>query len=157
MIGSAVGAAGAVFGGAMATNALNKVKEGVLDQRQKNQNWYDRRYNEDDTQRADAQAILTRTEQSIKERNRQAAASAAVMGGTEESVAAAKAANNQALAEATSKIAENASRRKDNIEATYMENDAAAQDQLNEIQQQKAAAIKDATQELSKFAGSLPV
>ena len=104
LIGSAIGAAGSIFGGISASKAMKRAKKNVEAQRQKNQDWYDRRYNEDATQRADAQRILTQTEESIKQRNKQAAGSAAVMGGTDESVAAAKAANNQALADATSQI-----------------------------------------------------
>ena len=96
---------------------MKKAKRNVEAQRQKNQDWYDRRYNEDATQRADAQRILTQTEESIKQRNKAAAGSAAVMGGTDESVAAAKEANNKALADATSQIAADAEARKDNIEA----------------------------------------
>lgn len=92
---------------------MKRVKENIQAQQQANQNWYDRRYNEDATQRADAQRILTQTEESIRNRNRQAAGAQAVMGGTDESVAAAKAANAQALADATSQIAVNADNRKD--------------------------------------------
>ena len=101
MIGSLVGAGlsavGSIFGGISASKAMKKVKKNLQQQKQANQDWYDRRYNEDATQRADAQRILTKTEESIRNRNRQAAGAQAVMGGTEESVAAAKAANNQAL------------------------------------------------------------
>lgn len=94
MIGSIIGGAmkvgGAIFGGISASRSAKEQKKAVEAQRQKNQDWYDQRYNEDATQRADAQRILTMTEESIKNRNRQAAGSAAVMGGTDESVAAAK-------------------------------------------------------------------
>ena len=82
LIGSAIGAAGSIFGGIKASKAMKKAKRNVEAQRQKNQDWYDRRYNEDATQRADAQRILTQTEESIKQRNKAAAGSAAVMGGT---------------------------------------------------------------------------
>ena len=112
MIGSLVGAGlsavGSIFGGISASKAMKKVKKNLQAQKQANKDWYDRRYNEDATQRADAQRILTKTEESIRNRNQQAAGAQAVMGGTEESVAAAKAANNQALADATSQIAVNA-------------------------------------------------
>lgn len=157
LIGSAIGAAGAIFGGVSASNAMKKVKKNVEAQRQKNQNWYDRRMNEDATQRADAQRILTQTEESIKRRNRQAAGSTAVTGGTDESVAATKAANNQALADAASKIAAQGDARKDNIEATYMQNDNVFAGQLNQIQQGKAQAISGAVQGLTGLASSLPL
>lgn len=156
LIGSAIGAAGAIFGGISASAAAKKAKKNVEAQRQKNQDWYDRRYNEDATQRADAQRILTQTEESIKQRNRQAAGSAAVMGGTDESVAAAKAANNQALADATSQIAAAADARKDNIEATYMQNDNAFNEQLNQIEMGKAKAIGQAVQGVASAASSMP-
>ena len=135
---------------------MKRAKKNVEAQRQKNQDWYDRRYNEDATQRADAQRILTQTEESIKQRNKQAAGSAAVMGGTDESVAAAKAANNQALADATSQIAANAEARKDNIEATYMANDNAFVEPLNQLEQGKAQAIGQAVQGVANAASSMP-
>ena len=156
LFGSAIGAAGSIFGGISASKAIKRAKKNVEAQRQKNQDWYDRRYNEDATQRADAQRILTQTEESIKQRNKQAAGSAAVMGGTDESVAAAKAANNQALADATSQIAANAEARKDNIEATYMQNDNAFVEQLNQLEQGKAQAIGQAVQGVANAASSMP-
>ena len=156
LIGSAIGAAGSIFGGISASKAMKRAKKNVEAQRQKNQDWYDRRYNEDATQRADAQRILTQTEESIKQRNKQAAGSAAVMGGTDESVAAAKAANNQALADATPQIAANAEARKDNIEATYMANDNAFVEQLNQLEQGKAQAIGQAVQGVANAASSMP-
>lgn len=156
LIGSAIGAAGSIFGGISASKAMKRAKKNVEAQRKKNQDWYDRRYNEDATQRADAQRILTQTEESIKQRNKQADGSAAVMGGTDESVAAAKAANNQALADATSQIAANAETRKDNIEATYMANDNAFVEQLNQLEQGKAQAIGQAVQGVANAASSMP-
>lgn len=155
-IGAAVGAAGSIFGGIAASKAMNKVKKNIESQRQKNQNWYDQRYNEDATQRADAQAILTKTEESIRNRNQQAAGAQAVMGGTDESVAAAKEANNKALADATSDIAVNADKRKDQIEQTYQQNDANYANQLNELEQQKANAISQAVQGVGQAASSMP-
>lgn len=155
LIGSAIGAAGSIFGGIKASKAMKKAKANIEAQRQKNQDWYDRRYNEDATQRADAQRILTQTEESIKQRNKQAAGTQAVMGGTDESVAAAKAANNQALADATSQIAANAEARKDNIEATYMANDNAYAEQLNQLEQGKANAISGAVKGLNGAAGNM--
>ena len=156
MIGAAVGAAGSIFGGVSATMAMNKMKANVEAQKRENQDWYDRRYNEDSTQRADAQKILTMTQESIKNRNKAAAASQAVMGGTDESTAAAKEANNKALAEATSTIAVNGEKRKDAIEGQYRERNAALNEQLNQIEKDKAAAIGQAVQGVSSAASSLP-
>lgn len=157
IIGAAVGAAGSIFGGVSASKAVKAAKRRIEAQRKKNQDWYDRRYNEDATQRADAQRILTQTEESIKNRNRAAAGAAAVMGGTDESVAAAKAANNEALADATAQIAANAEAHKDNIEATYLQNENALVEQLNNLDQQKAQAIGGAVQGVANAANSIPL
>lgn len=133
-IGAGLSAVGSIFGNISASKAMKKVKNNLNEQRKRNQDWYDRRYNEDATQRADAQAILTKTEEAIKSRNRAAAGTAAVMGGTEESVAATKAANAQAQAEATSNIAVNAERRKDAIEQQYQQRDAQIEEALNNLE-----------------------
>ena len=159
MIGSLVGAGlsavGSIFGGISASKAMKKVKKNLQAQKQANQDWHDRRYNEDATQRADAQRILTKTEESIKNRNRQAAGAQAVMGGTEESVAAAKAANNQALADATSQIAVNAEARKDQIEQTYQQKDAQIDDALNNLEINKSQAISSAVQGVTQAGAGL--
>ena len=109
----------------------------IAEQQQENQDWYNRSYNEDATQRADAQRMLQRTEEIIKNRNRQAAGTQAVMGGTEESVAAAKAANSQALADATSQIAASADARKDAIEQQYLQRKDANDAARRQLQGQK--------------------
>ena len=150
LIGAGISAAGSIFGGIKASKAMKKVKKNLEAQKQANQDWYDRRYNEDATQRADAQRILTKTEEAIKNRNRQAAGVQAVAGGTEESVAAAKAANNQALAEATSQIAVNADARKDRIESQYQAKEAQLDDALNNMEVNKAQAISTAVQGVSQ-------
>lgn len=156
LIGAAVGAAGSIFGGISASKAMKRMKKNVEAQRKANQDWYDRRYNEDATQRVDAQRILTQTEQSIKNRNQQAAGAQAVMGGTDESTAAAKAANNQALADATSQIAVNADARKDQTEQTYRAKDDEYVNQLNAIEQGKVQAIAGAVQGVASAASSMP-
>lgn len=150
LIGAGLSAVGSIFGGISASKAMKKVKKNLQAQQQANKDWYDRRYNEDATQRADAQRILTKTEESIKNRNRQAAGVQAVMGGTEESVAATKAANNEALADATSRIAVAADARKDQIEQTYQQRDAQLQGALNDMEINKAQAIGSAVQGMTQ-------
>lgn len=152
-IGGSLGIGASIFGGISASKAMKKIKKNLQSQMQENQDWYDRRYNEDATQRADAQRILTMTNENIKQRNQQAAGAQAVMGGTEESVAAAKAANNQALADATSQIAVNGERRKDQIESQYMQTKADLNDKLNNLEQARAQSTAQAVQGVAQ-AGS---
>ena len=155
LIGAALGAAGSIFGGISASKAMKRVNANVERQMRENQDWYDRRYNEDATQRADAQRILTMTEDRIKRRNKAADGRAAVMGGTDESVAAEKAANAQTMADATSQIAANADARKDAIENQFMSRKEDLNNQLNQMEQGKAHAISQAVQGVTGAAGKM--
>lgn len=155
MIGLGMTAAASIYGGAKNAKAYKDVINSIKQQQQDNQDWFDRRYNEDSTQRADAQALLTATEESIRNRNRQAAGAAAVMGGTDESVAAAKAANNQALVDATSKIAAAADQRKDAIENQYMSTKSNLSSQINDMTLKKAQSTAAAVEKVADAAGNL--
>ena len=150
VIGALIGAASSIYGGWKASQAMKNIQDNIEKQQQSNKDWFDRRYNEDATQRADAQRILQMTEESIKNRNKQAAGTAAVMGSTNESVAAA----NKAIADATSTIAANAEARKDRIEATYLQNDN-YNEQLNNIEKEKADAIAQAVQGTTQAVSSI--
>ncbi len=134
IIGGASGALGGIFGGISKNKMLKKQMAMIKAQKRENQDWYDRRYNEDATQRADAQAILTQTADMIKRRNQQSAGTQAVMGGTEESVAAAKEANAKALSDATSQIAVAGAQRKDQIEGQYRERKQQLDETLRELE-----------------------
>jgi len=155
IIGMGMSAAGSIFAGIQAAKAAREVKANIEQQKKENQDWYDRRYNEDATQRADAQRLLTMTEESIKNRNKQAAGAAAVMGGTEESVAAAKAANNEALASTMSQINAQADARKDTIEQQYQQNKSSLNDQMNNMTRERAAGITSAVTGVTDAAGSI--
>lgn len=154
MIGLGMTAASSLYGGIKNAKAYKDVIGNIKQQQQDNQDWFDRRYNEDSTQRADAQALLTMTEESIRNRNRQAAGAAAVMGGTDESVAAAKAANNQALVDATSKIAAAADQRKDAIENQYMSTKSNLNSQINDMTLKKAQSTAEAVKKVADAAGN---
>lgn len=155
LVGGAMKAVGSVAGHIAASKAARQQNKRLEEQLQENQDWYDRRYNEDATQRADAQRLLTMTEEAIKNRNRQAAGAAAVMGGTTESVAAAKAANNAALADTVSSIAADAANRKDSIESQYMANKANTVAQQNAVSAQKAQGITQAIGNVANVAGDI--
>lgn len=146
---------GSIFGGLKASQAMKQVQKNLEKQQRENQDWYDRRYNEDATQRADAQRMLTMTMDAIRDRNRAAAGTQAVMGGTEESVAATKAANANALADTAAQIAVAGANRKDNIESQYITRKGAINDKLNNLQQQKANNIINAVNGVSSAASDI--
>lgn len=156
LIGSAIGAAGQVFGGIMGAKAMNKAKKNIEAQRKKNQDWYDQRYNEDATQRADAQQVLTQTRDMLKRQTDAAAGSAAVGGGTDESVAQAKAQANQVVGDVMSNMNAQADARKDNIEQQYRQNDDKYQQQINDMIVGQAQQIGQAVQGVTNAASNMP-
>lgn len=157
MIGSIIGGAmkigGAVAGGVMGAKSARKQARMIAEEKSKNQAWFDRRYNEDSTQRADAQAAITRMRDVMKERT--SAGVAAVMGGTEESVAAEKEAQNKALAETTSNIVVNGEARKDSIEAQYQSRDAQLGQMQLDAERQKAASMAGAISGVAGVGGGI--
>lgn len=155
IIGGALGLASSLYGGWKASQAMKGVKKNLEQRQRENQNWYDRRYNEDTTQRADAQRVLTETARRIRERNRAAKGAQAVAGGTEESVAATKAANAEAMAEAASRIAAAGENRKDEIEQQYQQTRAGLDNQLNNLEAQRAAALTKAAQGAASAAATM--
>ena len=144
IIGAGIGALGSIFGGLSASSAMKQRRDGVLRLQQENKDWFDRRYNEDALQRADALALLERTKEAVRNRNQRAAGIQAVMGGTDESVAHEREAGNKAIADVTTNIAAEGARRKDQIEAQYRAQDAALQGQLNDIERDRANATSEA-------------
>jgi len=153
LVGLGMQAAGAITSAIGGAKAAKNIRNNVLNQQQANQDWYDRRYNEDATQKADAQRLLTMTEQSILNRNNQAAGAAAVGGASEESIAAQKAAGNQALANAVSNINANAEAEKNAIEQTYQARNDGYMNQLNQMEANRAANLAQAAGSMAQ-AGS---
>lgn len=150
MIGAAIGAglsaAGAIAGGIMRDKAIKKEQEQLAKKEAEERDWYNRRYNEDATARADAQRAITMTEEAMKARNRAAQGAAAVMGGSPDAVIAAQRANAAAMADTASAVAAAGEQRKDAIEAQHR----ATQDTFDaarmEQERNRANAIAAATQ-----------
>lgn len=150
MLGTILGIGGSIFGGIAGARAARKAENGIKEQQKKNDQWFKRRYNEDATQRADAVRMLNQTRDLIRERNKNAAGTAAVMGSSETAIAAEKAANNGIIADVTSQIVADNEARKDMLEQTYLDRDLNYQSQLNQIQQNKATNISKAVQGVAK-------
>lgn len=159
MIGSIVGGAlkigGAIAGGIFGARSARKQARMIAKEKKKNQAWFDRRYNEDSTQRAESQAAIAKMRETMKERTASAAGTAAVMGGTEESMAIEKEAQNKAMADTMSTIAVNGEARKDSIEAQYQARDAQLSQMQMENEQQKANNISGAISGMASAGGGM--
>lgn len=155
IIGAGLSAVGGIVGGISARKSMKKVQNSINERKRDNEDWYNRRYNEDPTQRASAQRMITQVNESIKKRNQQAAGTQAVMGGTDESLAAAKEVNNQALADTMSQIAAQGDARKDAIEQQYMAQKDSLAQQQEQLYMQKAQNTASAIQGVTGAASSI--
>lgn len=155
IIGAGLGVAGSIFGGISASKAARKQARMLADEKKKNEAWYNRRYNEDSTQRADAQSALNRMREVMQERSQRSAGTAAVMGTGEEAVAAEMEAQNNALASTTANIAAQGEARKDAVESKYLQRDQDLSNQQQQVQAQKAAAISQAIGGIASAAGGM--
>lgn len=159
MIGAIAGAAmsigSSIYGGLNSAKASRKAKAAIEQEKAENTAYYNRAYNEDGTQRADALRLMRRTREAMNERNKQAAATQAVVGGTDESVAATRQANANAVAETASAINAQADARKDNIEQSYRQQDAAYNNQLNNIELQRSQNIANTASQAMAAAGKI--
>ena len=135
----------AIFGGLSANKQEREQLKAIRKQQRENRDWYNRRYNEDSTQRADVQRMLSRTNEAIKARNRAAAGKQKVIGGTDASLASTQQANAAAVGDALSEVAAKAEARKDNIEAQYRERKADLDAQEDAVKANAEAAKRNAT------------
>lgn len=139
LIGAGLGLASSIAGGIANRKARRKQEQMLAQQQRENQAWYDRKYNEDPTKRADTVRLLTQMQEQIKNRNRAAKGRQAVIGGTEDSTTAVKEANNKTLADTTSQIVAANEARKDAIEQQYQQNKRSIQGQQMQMEAEKSA------------------
>lgn len=155
LIGAGLGLAGTIAGGIGKSKARRKQREQLEQQQRENQAWYDRRYNEDATKRADAVRMLTLMNDQIRNRNRAAKGRQAVMGGTEDSVTAERESNNKVAADTTSQIIANADARKNNIEQQYLNNKRQIDGSKMQLQAQAAEDAGNMVSGVAATAGSI--
>lgn len=144
IIGAALSVGSSIYSGIANRNAQKKRERAIEAQQKENQAWYDRKYNEDPTKRADTMRLLTQMQEQIKNRNKAAKGRQAVMGGTEDSTTAVKEANNKTLADTTSQIVAANEQRKDNIEQQYLARKQSLNDQKNGLEAEKATNTANA-------------
>lgn len=154
-IGAGLGIAGsigsAIIGGSKASKAAKQANNLLEQQKTDNQAWFDRKYNEDYSQTAEAQNLMNYAREEAEKQFERAEASAAVTGATEESVARAKRGANEMLAQTASNIAAQGTARKDAIEQQYLNTkNSLTQQQVGNLQQ-KAQNISAAGQASSAF------
>lgn len=135
---------GSILGGIFGASSASKQRKMLEKEKKKNEQWYNRRYNEVGTERADAQAALTAMRAAQKERSAAARGASVVAGGSAESAAAEKEAANKAMAGTIATINASNESRKDAIENQYMNRDASLTEQQVAAERRKAQSIATA-------------
>lgn len=142
----------AIYGAIKSGNENKKARQLIAQERAENREWYNTEINKDYTSRSDAQALLTKQQELLRERTRSARGAAAVAGASDASVAADKEAANAAMAETMATIASNADAHKDEITAQYREADSRLNQAQAEEHQQQANNVATAASQLTSTA-----
>lgn len=148
LIGAAVGLGSSIIGSKASSDAAKASRDAQLKaieeqkaelqkQKEQNQAWYNRRYNEDATNRADAQVAIRRTNDAIKKRTQAALGKKNVIGGTDASMATVQQQNAEAMGNALGDIVAKSEARKGNIEQQYRQTDSQLNSNNNQLTSQE--------------------
>lgn len=146
-LGSAgLGLVSSIFGGAKSASASKQANNLLNKQANDNQNWYDRRYNQDYSQTAESQSLLNYARDIAEKQWKKAEGSAAVGGATDESVAQAKEAGNKMISDTAGNVAAQSTAQKNAVENQYMQT-------KNGLTQQQIANLQNKAANISNAAG----
>ena len=138
-IGLGLSAVGGIIGGIQSAKANKRANAMTAEQKAENEAWYNRNYNTDFTQRADAQAILNQTREMAKQNRQRAQASAVVTGATDESLAMQADADSRMVADTMTGLNVQAEQYKQGVENRYLNTDQALTQQQIEDERKRAA------------------
>ena len=122
LIGAGIGLASGIYGGIKSANAAKEQKKLIGEQQAKNDAWYNRNYYQNYLDSSESRAAIKRVEDTMKRRNEQAQATAAVTGGTPEAVLAQQENDQKLMSDTITGLAARADARKDSIDAVNQQN-----------------------------------
>lgn len=154
-IGAVAGIGSAIAGGIASKKAAKKNRKIIGGMRKDSQDWYDKEYHADFTQRSDAQSALNKAREMLNQRYGYAQGAAAVSGATDESVAMQKAGANETMADITGGIAERADAYKEQVRNNYEnQQNSLNQAEIN-VNSGQAAGVAQAAGGLAQAGGML--
>ena len=154
-IGGGLKVASSIFGGIQAARAASKQRKSAKQEMAANNNYLAKKYYEDATQRADAQAVINSMKESLASANRNQAGTNAVMGASNEVVAAQKQAASNAIADTMQSINAAAVQQKDNLESNVRAQNAALNEQIRNSYGQQAQAIQNMAQQVGNVGSNI--
>ena len=126
------------WGGVLGGNANKKAEKLLNKQIEENESVYNNNVNRDYLDTNAAKGLLTRIKKQYEEANRTAENRGVVTGASAEETLAEKSQNNEALNNAVSQIADNATQYQENQTNQYMQNKNQLTNEKVQLQQQKA-------------------
>lgn len=149
LIGAGLAVGSSIWGGINASKAARKANRMLQGQKDSNNAWYRRRYNEDYADTAAGQRLITQAKDYAKESWKKAQGAAKVGGATDESAALAKEAGNKMVGNTISSIAASDTARKDRIDTAHRTTDNALTSQQVAIERDRANQITKAASQAS--------
>lgn len=158
-ISAAIGAASSLIGTGISAifgaRAARQKRRELAKQERENNAWYDQKYNEVGTERAEAQAALSAMRAAQEQRMQSARGASAVMGASAGSVAAEKNAANMAMAQTIGDINKNAEAYKQSVENTYLQKKNDISNQRIQAAQAQAAQMANAGSQMSQLGAGI--
>ena len=146
---AAAGAASSLFGGAKSASAARKAQRELQLRENRENAWYQRRYNENYADTAAGRALINEAKEYARENWKKASGAAAVTGGTDAAAAQAKEAGNKMVAGAVRNIASQDTARKDAADAQHMKMQDNFSQQRMALQQQRSDSVANAASGVS--------
>lgn len=121
-IGAGIGLGSAIYGGVKSASAAKQQRKELAKQQAKNDAWYERNYYQNYLDGSEAQSAIKRVEDTMRRRNEQTDAQAAITGATPEAQIAQQESNNNLMSNTMGQLAANADRKKQNIDYVNLNN-----------------------------------
>lgn len=122
LVSAGIGLASGIMGGIKSGKAAKKQEQLINSQEAKNEAWYNRNYYQNYLDSSESRAAIKRVEDTMKKRNQEAQATAAVTGGTPESVLAQQENDQKLMSDTIEGLAARADARKEQIDAVNQQN-----------------------------------
>ena len=142
----ALGVGSTILGGVQSASAARKAERLRREQDAKNAAWFNRKYNESYIDTAAGRNAIRQATDYAKRQTQRAEGAAAVTGGTDAAVAQAKESSNKMIGDTIGNLAAQDTARKENAEATYLQQQENSTAWQMQNQQMKANAIAQVAQ-----------
>lgn len=147
--GLALAAASTILGGVSSAEKSRKAKNELRKRENRENAWYQSRYNEDYIDTKAGQAALNEAKEYARDYTKKAEGAAAVTGGTDAATAAAKQSGNKMIADTIRNISARDTARKDSLDRLHQDSQDQFSIQNQAIHQQEAANVANTAAQTS--------